>query len=83
LSKARASLQSNRSLPPPIAAQGMFRKASDTQLPLINNQPPNAQLDSLRSKKANLTKSLEFAKHLADGGENIRRKLEECNKEIR
>jgi len=82
LSKARASLQSNRSLPPPIAAQGMFRKASDTQLPLINNQPPNVQLDSLRSKKANLTKSLEFAKHLADGGENIRRKLEECNKEI-
>ena len=82
LSKARDSLQSNKSMTQHIAAQGMFRKDSSMHPSQINNQPPNVQLDSLRSKKANLIKSLEFAKHLADGGKNIRRKLEECDQEI-
>jgi len=81
LVKARSSLQSS-SFPQPSASQGMFRKASDSKLPPINNQPPNVQLDSMKRKKADLTKSLEFAKHLADGGEKIRNKLAECEREI-
>merc|ERR1719158_275866 len=81
LFKARASIQSSMPLPQPVT-QGMFRKTSDSKLPPLNNQPPNVQLDNWRTKKANLVKSLEFAKHLADGGESISRKLIECDKEI-
>lgn len=62
LTKARASLKSGstRLLPP---QQWMFRKASDSMLPPINNQPPSVLLDSMKRKKADLTKSLEFARH--------------------
>ena len=66
LTKARASLKSGstRLLPP---QQWMFRKASDSKLPPINNQPLNQPLsvllDSMKRKKADLTKSLEFARH--------------------
>eukprot|EP00092_Neocalanus_flemingeri_P036978 GFUD01040257.1.p1 GENE.GFUD01040257.1~~GFUD01040257.1.p1 ORF type:complete len:1284 (-),score=419.89 GFUD01040257.1:168-4019(-) len=92
LVKARASLQSAGSLPEPMGAralpplasstQGMFRKASDSKFPSINNQPPSVQLESAKRKKADLTKSLEFAKHLSDGGAKIRNKLAECEEDI-
>ena len=89
--KARASMQSSRSLPqpvasrnlpPPAASQGMLRKASSSPLRPINNQLPSVQLESAKRKKADLTKSLEFAKHLSVGGAKIRSKLAECEGEI-
>jgi len=83
LVKARASVQSGQGRPlPPPANHGMFRKSSDSKMPVINNQPPSVQLETVRRKKADLTKSLEFAKHLKDGGAKIRSKLEECETDI-
>ena len=63
LVKARASVQSTK----PVA-QGMFMKTSNSNIPPINNQPPNVQLSSLKKKKADLTKSLQPAVFQAFGG---------------
>merc|ERR1719320_208244 len=68
LSSTTSSTQSN-------SAQGMFRKTSDSKLPLLNNQPPEEQLQASRKKKLELLKSLEYAKHLPDKGEALKKKL--------
>ena len=75
LSSTTSSTQSN-------SAQGMFRKTSDSKLPLLNNQPPEEQLQASRKKKLELLKSLEYAKHLPDKGEALKKKLVEVENDI-
>ena len=62
--------------------QGMFRKTSDSKLPLLNNQPPEELLQASRKKKLELLKSLEYARHLPDKGEALRKKLVEVENDI-
>ena len=52
------------------------------RLPLLNNQPPEEQLQASRKKKLELLKSLEYAKHLPDKGEALKKKLVEVENDI-
>jgi len=67
---------------PPSSGQGMFRKTSDSKLPMISNHPPDVQLESARKKKLDLLQSLQYAKHLPDGGASIKKKLMEVEMDI-
>jgi len=85
LAELREILAKARKSPPtklPSSGQGMFRKTSDSKLPMISNQPPDVQLETSRKKKLDLLKSLEYAKHLADGGASIKKKLMEVEMDI-
>ena len=84
LEKARTSLGmfSSTGTAASNSGQGMFRKTSDSKLPLLNNQPPEQQLQASRKKKLELLKSLEYARHLPDKGENLKKKLVEVENDI-
>ena len=56
LAKAKESLGSAGA---GSSGQGMFRKTSDSKLPVISNQPPEVQLEAARRKKLDLLKSLD------------------------
>ena len=58
----------------------MFRKTSDSKLPVINNQPPEEQLKLVQKQRMDLLASLQHAKLLPDKGERLQQKLRE-NKE--
>ena len=85
LEKAKTSLgmlSSTTSGATSNTSQGMFRKTSDSKLPLLNNQPPEEQLQASRKKKLELLKSLEYARHLPDKGEALKKKLVEVENDI-
>jgi len=79
LAKAKESLGSAGA---GSSGQGMFRKTSDSKLPVISNQPPEVQLEAARRKKLDLLKSLDYAKHLPDQGASIKNKLVQVENDI-
>ena len=92
LAKLRETLTKARQSRQPLAAASsedganihpMFRKTSDSKLPVINNQPPSVQLQAAKKKRSELMKSLEYAPHLKDGGAQLRKKIEEIELEVR
>ena len=61
-----------------IDASGIARQPSAQ----FDKHTLSLQLESTKRKKQELTKSLQYAKHLPDGGAKIRNKLAECEEEI-
>ena len=80
MGKARADIQSKMPPGSSVKAPDLIPTRSIPSLPLINNHP-NYKIEAAKRKKAELVKSLEFSKYLSDGGEKIRYKLAEIEKE--